>query len=74
MSLISTETKMKVTSRNATYYEKLGYIIPRKTGKQGKPVIAVGETIMVRVCDLPRYSNAEVLAKCDCCKEDKILR
>lgn len=71
MSLISTSAKVKVTSKNAKYYEELGYTIPHKINKYNDYVIAVNEEIIVNVNDLPRYSNAKVIVKCDCCGKEK---
>lgn len=74
MGLLSAEVEMTITSRNATYYENLGYKIPRRINKYKRVVIAVGEKIRVNVCDLPKYSNVKVLVECDCCKKSRILK
>lgn len=67
MSLISIFANVKITSKNAKYYKELGYEIPYKIDSHGRYVIAVNEEIVVNVNDLPRYSNAKVIMKCDCC-------
>lgn len=35
MGLVSTEVEINITSRNATYYEKSGYLIPKKIINMG---------------------------------------
>lgn len=63
---------MLITSRNATYYQNKGYIIPKKINeKTGTEVFDVGKTIVVRVEDLPDSSKTKVKYQCDCCGEIK---
>lgn len=73
MGLLSTHIDIKINSTNIKYYEKLGYIIPKRIGKKGKLVYDVGNTLHVSINDLQPYSNIKVDVECDCCgKQYKI--
>lgn len=54
-------------SNNVTYYEKLGYKIPRKKNKYGKVTIPRGTKILVNVDDLPIGSGVNLTKICDDC-------
>lgn len=74
MGIISREVEVKVQSSTIAYYESLGYEIPKRkaseiTFKKSKRefVYDLGNTFMVKVCDLTKRSNARIDVLCDCC-------
>lgn len=69
MGLISTEVEVGLCGKNITYYENLGYDIPRVQGKY-RTSIPRGTKIIVKVKDLSCGSHVLVKVRCDCC--DKI--
>lgn len=52
---------------NITYYEELGYSIPKVKNAQGKYTIRKGTKILVSVDDLQQGSNVKVTKICDDC-------
>lgn len=66
MGLISEEIEVLLQSQMITYYENLGYEIPR-VKKNYKWSVPQGTTLKVKVSDLKESSNNYVDAKCDCC-------
>ena len=72
MGLISKTVVVGLNGGMATYYENLGYVIP-KIKKDYKIVVPMNSTIEVDIDDLKKGSNVVVDAKCDCCgKESKL--
>ena len=67
MGLISTEVEVGLCGKNITYYENLGYKIPRTKNKLGKITVKQGEKITVKTKDLFAHSAAVVDVQCDCC-------
>ena len=65
MGLINEEIEVLLQSSMITYYEKLGYDIPR-VKKNYKWTVPQGTTIIVKISDLPTSSNQYVDVKCDC--------
>lgn len=64
--LITTEVEVKLKgSKSIGHYKDMGYEIPYVIGKKGKPVLDYSKTIMVKVIDLPEYSEIKVIVKCD---------
>ncbi|MFW6173020.1 MAG: hypothetical protein ACOC5T_04685 [Elusimicrobiota bacterium] len=63
--------KVRISSTNAKYYEKIGYDVPKKFSF-GKERFDIGSEIEIDVKDLPEKSNIIVTTKCDNCgKIDK---
>lgn len=63
------EVKVWVTlSNNISYYESLGYEIPRYKDKDGKNCVKRGTKILVNVSDLPKRSNVKITKICDICE------
>ena len=71
MGLINEEIEVLLQSSMITYYEKLGYDIPR-VKKNYKWTVPQGTTIIVKISDLPTSSNQYVDVKCDCSVCNKI--
>lgn len=65
MGLISTEVETILKSNTISYYENLGYKIPRRKNKSGKYTVPNGTSIKVDVKDLSHGSNVIVDVKCD---------
>lgn len=68
MGLISEYTEVGLCSKNISYYENLGYEIPRVKSNKGM-VVSHGTKINVKVSDLPYASHTKVKICCDCCGE-----
>lgn len=69
MGLLSTEVEIGLNGRNAIYYEKLGYQIPRSLDQRGRLTIKNGSKIVVKTKDLSNGSSATVDIECDYCKK-----
>lgn len=65
MGLINTEVEIGICN-NASYYESLGYEIPR-VKKKGVMCVPRGTKITVRIEDLSHSARADVEVNCDCC-------
>ena len=68
MGLLSTEVEVTLQGVNISYYENLGYTIPRVM-RWNKLTVPKGTTITVKVEDLPPVSSVHVEVECDCCKK-----
>jgi hypothetical protein len=68
-SMAIKEKEVLVTvSSNVTYYENLGYVIPKRKGKNGKLSVPKGTKFLIKIEDLPKSSNSARLTKiCDDC-------
>lgn len=71
MGLISEYVETGASGSMATYYESLGYEVPRLGFCKGKATVKKGTTITVKVADLKPTSHTLVDINCDGC--DKIL-
>lgn len=67
MGLVNEYTTVGLNSSVISYYEKLGYPIPRSKDKEGRMRIPRGTTINVKTTDLMPSSNQYVDVECDCC-------
>lgn len=56
-----------------TYYEDLGYKIPRRKDKDGRFLTPKKAKIVVKVSDLPEKSSVKVHVQCDYCKSVTLL-
>lgn len=54
---------------NNKYYEKLGYVLPKRKDKYNKMSVPEGTKILVRVNDLSKGSKMNVTKICDICGE-----
>ena len=65
MGLITKEVEVRLSGKNISYYESLGYDIPRKSN--GK--IDLNKCIIVKVEDLSKFSHVYINADCDGCNK-----
>lgn len=70
MGLLNDEVDVKLNSSVISYYEKLGYEIPR-VYKDYKWAVPMNTTIKVKTSDLKPSSNVYIDAVCDCCGKTK---
>lgn len=73
MGLISTEVEVVLGNRNVSYYERLGYDIPKIKTRHGMQTPR-GTKIMIKVQDLSKGSNYHVKTYCDNCGRVKSMR
>ena len=66
MGLITEEVEVKLYGRNISYYENLGYEIPRVKSYYGM-CVPKNSKIIVKATDLQHGSHIKVIVKCDCC-------
>ena len=67
--LLTKEVEVQATSQMISYYENLGYEIPRYYNKNNnKMLVKRGTKILVKVEHLPLNSGALVICECDNCK------
>ena len=70
--ILDKEVQIRATGSNASYYESLGYKIPKVIGKRGKPIYDKTKMFNVKIKDLRKGSNLLVNVSCDVCgKENK---
>lgn len=67
MGLINEYTTVGLNSSVISYYESLGYTIPRSRDSKGRMRVPRGTTIDVKTTDLTPSSNQYVDVECDCC-------
>ncbi len=71
--ILSTEVEVGLSAGNASYYEKKGYIIPRKKDKRGRVNFTKGTKIIVKIEDLMPTSKVRVLVKCEDCAKERFI-
>ena len=70
MGLLTKEVKIKLHPSNISYFESLGYEIPRHYDERDKCYkVKRGTEITVRISDVKPNSMCEVEIECDCCHE-----
>jgi len=69
--LVTEYIRVSLHSNTISYYEKLNYIIPRYKDKDGRMSVKKGTTILVKVLDLPKSSQVNILYFCDYCLDYK---
>ena len=74
MGLITKEVEVRLTSSTISYYENLGYEIPRRPNQWGRIGVPSDATIIVKVEDLKKGSIALVDTDCDCCGREKRMK
>jgi hypothetical protein len=69
------DDKVKVVLNGGTdkYYEKLGYVIPRRKTKQYKMQTPLNVKLEVFVKDLPINSSVKVRVRCDSCEKELLM-
>jgi hypothetical protein len=65
MSILETHVMTRISNKNISHYEKLGYVVPKIKNKNGKMIIPKGTQILVKVEDLTHGSNVRVTKICD---------
>ena len=77
--LLTKEVEVKVHTKTVEYYRSLGYDIPmRKASKStykrtgNEFIYDLGNTFVIKVEDLPKYSTEKVLVRCDMCKQKEM--
>jgi hypothetical protein len=68
LAILETEVWVGIM-KNAKYYEKLGYVIPKYKDKRQRMKIKRGTKILVKVEDLSSGSNVKLTKICDDCGE-----
>lgn len=71
MGLVNEYTTVGLNSGVISYYENIGYEIPRSRDKEGRLRVPRGTTIDVKTIDLMPSSNQKVDVECDYCKKHK---
>ena len=74
MGIANEFTTVKLVSGVISYYENLGYEIPRSIDNQGRLRIPRGTTIDVKTTDLSPSSNQTIEARCDYCNKIKKIQ
>ena len=74
MGIVNEFTTVGLNGSVISYYENLGYEIPRRKDKEGRLKIPSGATINVKTTDLSPSSNQIIEAECDCCKKHKKIQ
>lgn len=70
MGLITKYIEIEITNRNSTYFENLGYVLPKHYDKHHKKYsVNKGTKIIVKVNDLSKSSREKVTYACDNCGE-----
>ena len=70
MGLINTDVEININGRIASYYEDLGYKIPKYLDKRNNCFrVKNGTKIVVKINDLSFCSSAKVDVECDCCRK-----
>lgn len=67
MTILEKEVWVGLGGGNSSYYEKLGYEIPREIKKYGKPRAQKGTKILVKLEDLSINSTVKITKVCDIC-------
>lgn len=72
MGLLDTMIEIGITGKTSSYYENLGYEIPRYKDKHGRLCVKNGTKIIVNVKDLSKGSSAKINVICDCCNKQYV--
>lgn len=65
--ILETFVWINLSGSNISYYENLGYEIPRTLNKKGKLTIQKDNKLMVKINDLPPRSDVKITKICDYC-------
>lgn len=65
--ILDKEVEVEVSGNKQSYYEDLGYTIPREKDARGRLRVPIGTKIKVRVEDLTSGSNHRIKYQCDSC-------
>ena len=70
MSILQDKVEITLTSNMISYYENLGYEIPRRYDVRGRLKVPEGTKIIVDISDLPSGSGVSVYMSCDVCGKE----
>lgn len=70
MSILQDRVEITLTSNMISYYEKLGYEIPRRYDLRGRLKVPEGTKIIVALRDLPSGSGVSIYMSCDVCGKE----
>lgn len=69
--ILSKEVEVRLSSANISYYENLGYQIPREKSKsktnKGNLIVSKGTKIIIKAEHLPPKSHTKIKIQCDYC-------
>lgn len=68
MGLVTETVEVNLVGSNISYYEKLGYEIPRRKN-HGEWCVPYDTKLLVIVNDLPKNSSKKVILQCDNCNQ-----
>lgn len=69
MPLLQDSVQVTLTSNMISYYDALGYSIPRSRDSRGRMKVKEGTQIIVKVTDLPSGSGIDIYMQCDICQQ-----
>lgn len=67
MGILSEEVEVNLWSSNISYYEELGYQIPRRIDNRGRNAVSIGSKIKVKIEHLRKGSHQLIDVCCDNC-------
>lgn len=65
--ILDKDVEVLVSNRDISYYESLGYDVPRVKNCNGKMVVKRGTKIRILIDHLKKYSRLVIRRKCDTC-------
>jgi len=71
--IITKKVSIILNPSNISYYENLGYYIPRYINSRHRTQIKRGTKILVKVKDLQKKCSANILCKCDNCDNKNLV-
>ena len=74
MAIVNEYTEVRLDNSTISYYESLGYKIPRSKDKDGRLRVPRGTTIKIKTSDLLPSSNQYIDVECDCCHKKRKLQ
>ena len=74
MAIVNEYTEVRLDNSTTSYYESLGYKIPRSKDKDGRLRVPRGTTIKIKTSDLLPSSNQYIDVECDCCHKKRKLQ
>jgi hypothetical protein len=69
LAILEKEVWIGLSSRTISYYENLGYDIPKRKDANGRDRVPRGTKIFVKIDDLSKGSNVKVTKICDECSD-----
>lgn len=72
--ILDESVEVTLNSANISYYEKIGYLIPRTLDNRGRLRVEKGTKIYVNPNDLTNRSTFSIRVSCDYCNEEKYVK